>query len=272
MIASIDGATAVAGVSSRLGGPADQALFAVLRSQADVVLVAAGTVRAEHYGPLAVPMAVLSRSCRLDWDSPLFTAAVTPPIVVTVAEAPALERKKAADLADVIIAGERDVDLAAALGALAERGYARVLAEGGPTLNGQLAAAGLLDELCLTVSPLLAGGRCQADPGRPGPAVRVWLADPIAVRAGRIPFSAVPPAIAGPTLPGRVRRGGPEGELPREDVRSVADRHQMLLERGLQDPDDGLPAGVVMDRASCPARHMPPWQPRPCGLSGYSRT
>ena len=134
------------------------------------MLVAAGTVRAEHYGPLAVPMAVLSRSCRLDWDAPLFTAAVTPPIVVTVAEAPALERKKAADLADVIIAGERDVDLAAALGALAERGYARVLAEGGPTLNGQLAAAGLLDELCLTVSPLLAGGgakRILAGPALP---------------------------------------------------------------------------------------------------------
>ena len=170
MIASIDGATAVAGVSGGLGGPADQALFAVLRSQADVVLVAAGTVRAEHYGPLAVPMAVLSRSCRLDWDSLLFTAAITPPIVVTVAEAPALERKKAADLADVIIAGERDVDLAAALGALAERGYARVLAEGGPTLNGQLAAAGLLDELCLTVSPLLAGGgakRILAGPALP---------------------------------------------------------------------------------------------------------
>jgi hypothetical protein len=58
MIASIDGATAVAGVSGGLGGPADQALFAVLRSQADVVLVAAGTVRAEHYGPLDVPVAV----------------------------------------------------------------------------------------------------------------------------------------------------------------------------------------------------------------------
>ena len=169
MIASIDGATAVAGVSGGLGGLADQALFAVLRSQADVVLVAAGTVRAEHYGPLAVPMAVLSRSCRLDWDS-LFTAAITPPIVITVAEAPALEHKKAADLADVIIAGERDVDLAAALGALAERGYARVLAEGGPTLNGQLAAAGLLDELCRTVSPLLAGGgakRILAGPALP---------------------------------------------------------------------------------------------------------
>jgi 5-amino-6-(5-phosphoribosylamino)uracil reductase len=98
MIASMDGAAAVGGVSGGLGGPADQALFAVLRSQADVVLVAAGTVRAERYGPLDVPVAVLSRSCRLDWDSALFTAAVTPPIVVTVAEAPALERKRAAAL------------------------------------------------------------------------------------------------------------------------------------------------------------------------------
>jgi riboflavin biosynthesis pyrimidine reductase len=158
MIASIDGATAVAGLSGGLGGPADQALFAVLRSQADVVLVAAGTIRAEHYGPLKLPVAVISRSCRLDWDSPFFTAAIAPTIVITVAEAPASERKKAADLAEVIVAGERDVDLAVALGAMAERGYARVLAEGGPTLNGQLAAAGLLDELCLTLSPLLAGG------------------------------------------------------------------------------------------------------------------
>jgi len=149
MIASIDGATAVAGRSGGLGGGADQALFAVLRSRADVVLVAAGTVRAEHYGPSKVPVAVISRSCRLDWDSPFFTAAIAPPLVITVAGAPALEREKAAGLADVIIAGERDVDLAVAL---------RVLAEGGPTLNGQLAAAGLLDELCLTLSPLLAGG------------------------------------------------------------------------------------------------------------------
>jgi riboflavin biosynthesis pyrimidine reductase len=161
MIASLDGATAVAGLSGGLGGPADHALFAVLRAQADVVLVAAGTVRAEHYGPSEVPVAVISRSCRLDWDSPFFTAAIAPPIVITVAEAPALERKKAADLADVIIAGEQDVDLAAALGALSDRGYARVLAEGGPTLNGQLAAADLLDELCLTISPLLAGGQAK---------------------------------------------------------------------------------------------------------------
>ena len=61
----------------------------------------------------------------------------------------------------MIIAGKRDVDLAFALGALAERGFTRVLAEGGPSLNGQLTAAGLLDELCLTLSPLLAGGEAK---------------------------------------------------------------------------------------------------------------
>ncbi len=76
--------------------------------------------------------------------------------MVTVAGAPA-ERKKAMDLAEVINAGERDVDLAPALGALPERGFARVLAEGGPSLNGQLAAPSLLDEVRLTLSPLLAG-------------------------------------------------------------------------------------------------------------------
>jgi 5-amino-6-(5-phosphoribosylamino)uracil reductase len=69
MIASIDGATSVTGVSGGLGGPADHALFAVLRTQADAVLVAAGIARAEHYGPAELPIAVISRSCRLDWDA-----------------------------------------------------------------------------------------------------------------------------------------------------------------------------------------------------------
>ncbi|HEV8652381.1 MAG TPA: dihydrofolate reductase family protein [Actinomycetes bacterium] len=161
MIASVDGATAVAGVSGGLGGKADHALFAVLRSLADVVLVAAGTVRAERYGPSTVPVAVVSRSCRLDWDAPFFTSPTARPIVVTVAEAPAPARARAAEVAEVaevILAGERDVDLATALDALGVRGFRAVLAEGGPTLNGQLAVAGLLDELCLTLSPRLVGG------------------------------------------------------------------------------------------------------------------
>jgi riboflavin biosynthesis pyrimidine reductase len=79
MIASVDGATTVAGVSGGLGGGADHELSALLRSLADVVLVAAGTVRAEGYGPSRVPVAVVTRSCRLDWESPFFTAPVARP-------------------------------------------------------------------------------------------------------------------------------------------------------------------------------------------------
>jgi riboflavin biosynthesis pyrimidine reductase len=170
MIASVDGATTLAGVSGGLGGPADHTLFAVLRSLADVVLVAAGTVRAERYGPSSTPVAVVSRSLRLDWDAPFFTAPLARPIVVTVAQAPADRLAQAAALADVVVAGDRDVDLAAALAAFADRGWRAVLAEGGPTLNGQLARAGLLDELCLTLSPRLAGG--DAKRILDGPSVR----------------------------------------------------------------------------------------------------
>jgi riboflavin biosynthesis pyrimidine reductase len=158
MIASLDGATTVAGVSGGLGGAADQALFGVLRSLADVVLAAAGTVRAEGYGPSRVPVAVVTRSCNLDWNAPFFTAAVARPLVVTAAAAPQEAQARAAEVADVILAGRERVELPAALDALAERGFTAVLAEGGPTLNAQLAAARLLDELCLTVSPRLVGG------------------------------------------------------------------------------------------------------------------
>jgi riboflavin biosynthesis pyrimidine reductase len=101
---------------------------------------------------------VVTRSLRLDWDAPFFTAQLARPLVVTVAQAPPDQLARAAAVADVIVAGDRDVDLAAALAALGDRGFQAVLAEGGPTLNGQLAGAGLLDEVCLTLSPRLAGG------------------------------------------------------------------------------------------------------------------
>jgi riboflavin biosynthesis pyrimidine reductase len=172
MIASVDGATTVDGVSGGLGGRADHVLFALLRSLADAVLVAAGTVRAEGYGPSTVPLAIVSRSCRLDWERPLFRAAFARPIVITVAGAPAGARERAAEVADVVVSGEQDVDLARALGALAERGFRNLLVEGGPSLNAQLAAAGLLDELCLTLSPRLVGGdarRILAGPALPTP-------------------------------------------------------------------------------------------------------
>jgi riboflavin biosynthesis pyrimidine reductase len=172
MIASVDGATALDGVSGGLGSLADRKVFAVLRSLADVVLVAAGTVRAEHYGPSRVPIAVVTRTAQLDWQSPFFTEAEARPIVMTVEDAPGENLEHAAEVADVILAGTGGVDFKVALDELAGRGARNVLAEGGPTLNAQLALAAVLDEVCLTFSPKLAAGdahRILAGPALPTP-------------------------------------------------------------------------------------------------------
>ncbi len=175
MIVSVDGGTSWNGVSGGLGGPADQRLFMSMRAVCDTVLVASGTMRAEHYGPAVLdadtqaarrargqravpPIAVVSRTCDFDWEAPFFTAARDRPVVITVAEADEGRRHAAERVADVVIAGDSDVDMVRAVRALGDRGASSILAEGGPTLNGQLAEAGLLDELCLTLAPLLASG------------------------------------------------------------------------------------------------------------------
>lgn len=158
MIASLDGAATVGGLSGGLGGPADQRVLGVLRDLADVVLVAAGTVRVEGYGPLPVPLAIVSRSCALDFGSALFTGGGARPTLLTVAKAPADRVTAAREVADVLIVGESDVDLGYALQLLGKAGHRAVLAEGGPRLNAQLAAADLIDELCLTIAPCLIGG------------------------------------------------------------------------------------------------------------------
>jgi riboflavin biosynthesis pyrimidine reductase/DNA-binding MarR family transcriptional regulator len=174
MVASADGAAYLDGRSGGLSSAADRRLFAVLRALADVVLVGAGTARAEKYKPArrrpelaplragrshTPPIALVSRALDLDLSAPLFAQA--PPdartIVITCDAAPGQARAAAAKVADVIVAGELAVDLDGALAALNDRSLGRVLCEGGPTLLGQLAAAGLVNELCLTVSPLLAG-------------------------------------------------------------------------------------------------------------------
>ncbi len=176
MISSADGAATVHGRSGGLGGSADRAVFSVLRSLADVILVGAGTARIEQYRPVqlaearpalragrppAPPIAVVTRQLTgLDPAGPLLA---TEPgqartIVFTTEAAPAGLRAQAARVADVIVAGPDLVRPDAIIGALAERGYRRVLTEGGPRLLAQIVAADLLDELCLTVSPMLAGG------------------------------------------------------------------------------------------------------------------
>lgn len=175
MISSIDGASSAGGKSGALGGPADRALLATLRSLADVILVGAATARTERYGPARMspmardrrraaglpevpPIAVITRSCLLDWASPFFAEAEQRPVVITVASAPADGRRRAAEVADVVLAGDDDVEIERAVAALGERGAGSVLMEGGPSLIGQLAAADLVDELCVTLSPMLLSG------------------------------------------------------------------------------------------------------------------
>lgn len=175
MVASADGAATLGGRSGGLSGPADRVLFGVLRSLADVILVGARTVRAERYRPASpaatwpqfrqdrppLPrIAVITRSLALDPSLPLLSPAPDQPkaIVITTESAPAVRLAEVREHAEVLVAGEKDVDLPAALAALARRGYQQILTEGGPTLLGQLAAAGHLNDLCLTISPQLEGG------------------------------------------------------------------------------------------------------------------
>jgi 5-amino-6-(5-phosphoribosylamino)uracil reductase len=155
MISSVDGAITVDGRSGGLGGPTDQAVFQTLRDLADVILVGAGTVRAEGYGPPKKEgqrIAVVTLTGRLDWDSRLFKSGAA--LVVTSEDAPPVPIPS-------VRAGTGAVDLPGILGQLAGEGAGVVLCEGGPSLNGALLAAQCIDELCLTFSPLLAGGRAD---------------------------------------------------------------------------------------------------------------
>ena len=196
MVASLDGAATLLGRSGGLSGEADRQVFAMLRAITDVILVGAGTVRAEKYAPVrpeseglrwawlrdgrtsSPPIAVITRGLDLDLDSPLLTDAPrhATTIVITTESAPADRRAAAARGADVVVAGDESVDISAAVAGLTMRGHRHILAEGGPHLLSEIANAGHLDELCLTVSPLLAGpgaGRITQGPPLPdGPVAR----------------------------------------------------------------------------------------------------
>ena len=176
MVAGLDGTASVGGRVGSLSTAPDQALFRRMRQIADIVLVGAETVRREGYGTIRLseeaeaqrrrlgqtptpPLAVVSRSLNLDWRAETFTSAPEEARthVITCAAADPQRRAEAEQVADVIVAGEDRVEPVAALQALAELGYRTVLCEGGPTLLGELVAADRLDELCLTIAPLIGG-------------------------------------------------------------------------------------------------------------------
>lgn len=174
MVSSLDGATAVAGRSGSLGGWADREVFRAVRAIADVILVAAGTVRAEGYTPVRLSdaaraarvaagrspepprLAVVTTSLELDavrlaGDGPR-------PLVLTTEDADPQRRARLEAHAEVRALGRGTVDLAAAMASLRDDGAGVVVCEGGPTLNAGLVEADLVDEWCITLAPAVVGG------------------------------------------------------------------------------------------------------------------
>jgi 5-amino-6-(5-phosphoribosylamino)uracil reductase len=175
-VASADGAVTVDGRSGGLSDPNDKRIFRLGRGLADAVLVGAGTATAERYRgakPKEMPtelrkarnlkpvptIAVVTRRCSIEPTSPLFTDTEAPTIVFTANSAPQARRAAIENAGgEVIATGDDDVDLTRVIQELDNRGMRRVACEGGPALFAAMIAAGLVDELELSVAPLLAGG------------------------------------------------------------------------------------------------------------------
>jgi riboflavin biosynthesis pyrimidine reductase len=171
-IATVDGAAE--GPDHRSGsmsGAADRRVLALLRALSDVILVGAGTARMEKYAPADIrpafarfrsaagqpptpPIAVVTDS--LDFPEKLLDDPRT--IVLTSSRSDAGRRRELAERVDVVVAGSHRVDATTAIDALSARGHQRILCEGGPSVFGFLAGAGVVDELCLTISPELLSG------------------------------------------------------------------------------------------------------------------
>jgi riboflavin biosynthesis pyrimidine reductase len=204
MVSSVDGAAWGADHrSGTINDAADFRVFRVLRALADVVVVGAGTARAEGYAPLARPagLAHLAPRSADGSPAPLELALVSrtgavppalvdvdrPPLVIT-GEAGAAAARAALPADRVVVAPAAEageVDLTAALAALAGRGLPRVLTEGGPGLLASLLAAGLVDEVCLTTTGRLEGpgaGRIVAGSDA-APGLRARLGHLLADRA-----------------------------------------------------------------------------------------
>ncbi|MEV4478502.1 pyrimidine reductase family protein [Micromonospora coxensis] len=218
-VASLDGAVTLDGYSAGLSGEPDKRVFGLLRMLCDGLVVAAGTLRHEGYRAvrLSAPrrawrrehglaeyptLVVVSGSLALDPGQAAFADAPVRPVVLTTATAtppPGLT-----DVADLVRVGTETVDLTAGLAELRRRGLGQLLCEGGPHLFGALTAADLVDELCLTVAPLLAGagpGRItagEAGAARPLPLRHVLAADDgvLILRHARDEAAATPAGAA----------------------------------------------------------------------------
>ncbi|MGN9914341.1 pyrimidine reductase family protein [Phytohabitans sp. LJ34] len=186
-VTSVDGAVELDGFSEGLSGAPDKRVFGLLRMLCDGLLVGAGTLRHEGYRAVRLSaerrawrrahglaeyptLVVVSAALDLNPGQAAFADAPVRPIVITHGRAPADRRAALSGVAEVLAVGDEAVDLAEAVARLRERGLTHLLCEGGPHLFGSLAAADLVDEVCLTVSPLVTGpgaGRITAGPASP---------------------------------------------------------------------------------------------------------
>lgn len=176
MLLSLDGAVAGAdGRSGSLSSATDRAVLAEVRRLSDVVLIGAGTLRAERYRPMkaraedaaersrlglasAPVLAIVSRSLDLPWDEPVFRESARRPLVLTAQSAPAAALAVAGQHAEVITVPGDDVDPPALVAGLLDRGLTRIVCEGGPRLLASLSAQDLVDEADITFAPVLASG------------------------------------------------------------------------------------------------------------------
>ncbi|MBG6085598.1 pyrimidine reductase family protein [Zhihengliuella flava] len=177
-VSSLDGAATVDGVSAALGGEADSRLFALLRWHADVVLIGAGTLRAEGYEgdlvdaaarqwradrglPAHPGIAVISGELQIEADSDFFVHAPVRPVLLTTTAAASSERaERLAEQADIVAVGET-ITPAGILAACADRSWQRIHAEGGPHVLGTFIDADAVDSFCLTLAPWLTGGQAS---------------------------------------------------------------------------------------------------------------
>jgi riboflavin-specific deaminase-like protein len=179
MASTVDGRATIGGRSGPIGNRADHELFHALRTAVDAVLVGAGTVRAEHYGRLVraqparelrrarglaeEPLAcIISASLALPAEEiPLLTDEAARVVILT--SSPASLAECAGEVRYVRCTREGHLDLRAALAELRHMGVRTALCEGGPHLNAQLLAEGLVDELFLSLAAKLAGGDATSE-------------------------------------------------------------------------------------------------------------
>jgi riboflavin biosynthesis pyrimidine reductase len=152
-VATLDGRATIEGRSGPIGSDTDTAMLAGLRTRFEAVMIGAGTMRAERYGPLASKLVIVSGRLDLPWDAPAFTEEGEV-LIFTASETEPPETAASIE----VIRHEGAVNLVEAMQHLRERGVRALLSEGGPHLHEQMQADGLVDDLFLTIAPKLSGG------------------------------------------------------------------------------------------------------------------